>query len=139
MCRNDELSWLFTNRFRATRYMKVKRMEITEILRRIWLFSANKIKSSESFKKLPTKLTVEVNSSVRHIIVTNIPKYSIKGHEHVYVWDYLYVSETWKLFQNARRWKKGGYPSNHGPPKTQFTVSKPWMFIGRCDYYKQDQ
>jgi hypothetical protein len=35
------LSWLFTNRFRATRYMKVKRMGITEILRRIWLFSAN--------------------------------------------------------------------------------------------------
>ena len=24
MCRNDELSWLFINRFRATRYMKVK-------------------------------------------------------------------------------------------------------------------
>ena len=43
MCQNDELSWLFTNRFRATRYVKVKRMGITEILRRIWLFSANKI------------------------------------------------------------------------------------------------
>ena len=28
-CRNVELSWLFTNRFRATRYMKVKRMGIT--------------------------------------------------------------------------------------------------------------
>ena len=48
MCPNDELSWLFTNRFRATRYMKVKRMGITEILRRIWLFSANKIKRSSS-------------------------------------------------------------------------------------------
>ena len=35
MCRNDELSWLFTNRVSATRYMKVKRMGITEILRRI--------------------------------------------------------------------------------------------------------
>ena len=45
---DNELSWLFTNRFSATRYMKVKRMEITEILRKIWLFSANKIKSSES-------------------------------------------------------------------------------------------
>ena len=28
MCRNDELSWLFTNKFKATRYMKVKRMGI---------------------------------------------------------------------------------------------------------------
>ena len=70
MCRNDELSWLFTNRFRATRYMKVKRMGITEILRRIWLFSANKTKSSESFSKQPTQLIVELNSSLRHIIVT---------------------------------------------------------------------
>ena len=51
-CHNDELSltmsWLFTNRFSATRYKKVERMRITEILGRIWLFSANKIKSSES-------------------------------------------------------------------------------------------
>ena len=45
MCRNDELSWVFTNRFNATRCMKVKRMGTTEILRRIWLFSANKVKS----------------------------------------------------------------------------------------------
>ena len=59
---NNELSWLFTNRFSATRYMKVKRMGITEILRRIWLFSANKTKSSESFSKQPTQLIVELNS-----------------------------------------------------------------------------
>ena len=38
---NDELSCLFINRFR---YMKVKKMGITEILRRILLFSADKIK-----------------------------------------------------------------------------------------------
>jgi hypothetical protein len=31
--------------------MKVKRMGITEIFRRIWLFSANKITGSESFKR----------------------------------------------------------------------------------------
>ena len=51
MCRNDELkndelSWLFNNRFRATRYMNVKRMGISEILRRIWLFSVNKAEIS---------------------------------------------------------------------------------------------
>ena len=49
ICQIDELSWLFTNRFRATRYMKVKRMGITEILRRIWLLSANKMNSSDFF------------------------------------------------------------------------------------------
>jgi hypothetical protein len=43
-------------------------MGITEILRRIWLFSANKIKSSESVNsKQPTQLIVELNSSLRHI------------------------------------------------------------------------
>ena len=50
--------------------MKVKRIGITEILRRLWLFSANKIKSSESGSKQPTPLIVELNSSLRHIIVT---------------------------------------------------------------------
>ena len=60
---------MFTNRSKTTRYMKVKRMGITEILRRIWLLSANKIKSSESVSKQP--IIVELNSSLRLIIVTN--------------------------------------------------------------------
>jgi hypothetical protein len=51
--------------------MKVKRMGITEILGMIWLFSANKIKSSESFSKQPTQLIVELNSLLHHIIVTH--------------------------------------------------------------------
>jgi hypothetical protein len=38
--------------------MKVKRMGITEILGMIWLFSATKIKSSESFSKQPTQLII---------------------------------------------------------------------------------
>ena len=41
-------------------------------MRRIWLFSAKKIKSSESGSKQPTQLIVELNSSLRHIIVTII-------------------------------------------------------------------
>jgi hypothetical protein len=70
MCRNDELSWLFTNRFSAIRYMKFKIMGLTEILRRIRLFFANTIKSSESFRKQPTQLIVELKSLLRHIIFT---------------------------------------------------------------------
>ena len=42
--------------------MKVKRMGITEILRRIGLFSANKIKSSESFSKHPTQLIIAAHN-----------------------------------------------------------------------------
>ena len=60
--------------------MKVKRMGITEILRRIWLFSENKVKSSESFSKQPTQLIIQLNSSLRHIIVTQ--KLKFVGHVH---------------------------------------------------------
>ena len=70
MCRNDRLSWVFTNRFNATRCMKDKRMGTTEILRRIWLFSADKTKIFESGSKQPTQLIVELNSLLRHKIVT---------------------------------------------------------------------
>ena len=62
--------------------MKVKRMGITEILRRIWLFSANKIKSSESFSKHPTQLIVEFNSSLWPIIVTMLTSFLSKGAEN---------------------------------------------------------
>ena len=50
---------------------KLRELEyITEILRRLWPISANKIKSSESGSKQPTQLVVELNSSLRHIIAT---------------------------------------------------------------------
>ena len=46
--------------------MKVKRMEITEILRRTWLFSANKIKSSKYVSKQPTTQLI-IAAEIRHI------------------------------------------------------------------------
>ena len=46
-------------------------MGITKVLRRIWQFSANKKKSSESFSKQPTQLVVKLNSSLRQIIDTH--------------------------------------------------------------------
>jgi hypothetical protein len=42
--------------------MKVKRIGITEFLRRTWLFSANKIKSSESLCKQPTQLIIAAHN-----------------------------------------------------------------------------
>ena len=65
MCRDDELSctmsWvgcLLTDLVLSDKYMKVKIMEIKEILRRIGLFSENKTKSSEPFCKQPTQLII---------------------------------------------------------------------------------
>ena len=55
---NDEFEFelrLFTTQFfykvLLSRYMKVKRIGIKEILRRIWLLSAKKVKSSQSICK----------------------------------------------------------------------------------------
>ena len=52
--------------------MKVRRLGITEVLRRIWLFSANKIKTSESFSKKSTWLKLELNSSLWQKLDTNV-------------------------------------------------------------------
>jgi hypothetical protein len=54
----------FVGSFSATRCMKVKRMGISDILRRIWLLSANKIKNSESVGKQPTQLIIA--AEIRH-------------------------------------------------------------------------
>ena len=51
------MSWvgcLLTDSGLPDTYMKVKRMEVTDILGRILLFSAKGIKSSESGSKQPT-------------------------------------------------------------------------------------
>ena len=61
----------------TTRYMKVKRMGITKFLRRIWLFSANKMKILVN--KYVTQLIIELNSSLWHIIVTKVRKLSLGG------------------------------------------------------------
>jgi hypothetical protein len=52
--------------------MKVKRMGITDILRRIWIFSANKIQSFESLGKQPTQLIIKLNSSLRQKLGTKL-------------------------------------------------------------------
>ena len=67
--------------------MKVKRIRIIEILRRVWLFSANKIK----------KLIFELNSSLRQIIVTLI--FSLK----FVCFDNLFIFSLQPLKQRSRR------------------------------------
>ena len=81
ICHKDELSssltWLeivYSSVFwwSATRYMKVKRMKIKEILRRIWLLSANNIKPSESMCKQSIQVKLELNSALWQIIAAKI-------------------------------------------------------------------
>ena len=67
LCRNDKLSSTMTLiGCLLTDSGLVKRMEITEILRRVWLFAAFKIKSSESFRKQPTQLIIAANDCHKH-------------------------------------------------------------------------
>ena len=86
-------------------------MGITEILRRIWLFSANKIKSSESVSKQPTQLIVELNSSLRHIIVTLV-LFVLSGPNYSTVYSFLvcHFSDLTKLVERDREnlyfWEK---------------------------------
>ena len=54
-------------------------MVITEILRRIWLFSANKIKSSESFSKQPTQLIIAAHNCHK---VNNLPGVGNRTRTH---------------------------------------------------------
>ena len=49
-------------------------MGITEILRRIWLFSASKIKSSESFIKQPTQLIIVAHNFHNRVEQGNLLK-----------------------------------------------------------------
>ena len=60
--------------------MIIKRMGITEILRRLWLFSANKIKISESFSEQPTQFIIELNSSLRQKLDTIVTTKIIKNY-----------------------------------------------------------
>ena len=69
MCRNDEFSWLFTKRLSTTRLMKVlkvHRMERKDILRRIWLFSANKDKKQKALNLLVNNQLNSSSNSTHH-------------------------------------------------------------------------
>ena len=83
ICHNNELSsslslsWLeivYNSVFwlSATRYMKANRIGWKEILRRIWLISAKKIKPSESIPKQSSQVKLELNSSKLQIIVAEL-------------------------------------------------------------------
>ena len=69
--------------------MKVKRMGIAEILRRIWLFSENKIKTSGSVGKKSTQLKVEFNLSLRQKLDTN--EFRIRQEVITFLWGRFFL------------------------------------------------
>ena len=93
---DDELSWLFTMRLSPTRCMKVKRMGITEILRRFWLFSANEIKSSESFSKQPTQIIIAANNWLTQVFFYHFMQKSGK----FFLWFFGRIEDNTICFQN---------------------------------------
>ena len=60
-------------------------MGIAEILRRIWLFSANKIKTSQSVSKQPTQLIIELNSSSQQKLGTK----NLKKGKYIFIFHFL--------------------------------------------------
>ena len=79
-------------------------MKITEILRRIWLFSANKKKRSESDSKQPTQPIVELNPSLRHIIVTRITCFATCTDNN---WTHLFTVHfqlSWPLYSKKKEY-----------------------------------
>ena len=76
-------------------------MGITEILGRIWLFSANKLKSSESFSKQATQLIVEFNSSLRHIIVTLTLLLTVKNVFLIKIKIDSFINQLFEYFYNC--------------------------------------
>ena len=54
-------------------------MGITEILRRIWLFSANKIKSSESISKQQTQLIIAAHNCHIEVLYIKICNFKLCG------------------------------------------------------------
>ena len=74
------MSWF--QRFSATRCMKVNWMGMEIISRRIWLFSANNLKSSESVSKQPTQLIIvaEIRHNYSYFTMILIPGQNLKSY-----------------------------------------------------------
>ena len=60
--------------------MKVKRMEVSEILRRIWLFSSNKIKSSEPVIKQTNSSHCQTELIITAEIRNSLLEFQLEGY-----------------------------------------------------------
>ena len=109
-----------TNRFNAT-----KRVGITEISRRIWLFSAHNIKSSESVSQQPTQLIIKLNSSLWQIIVTSermsCQESAIFCLQILHIWPIFLDSSQLIFFTNFIRWDEPRFETNNTVKEDQWT------------------
>ena len=79
----------FSDKVLLDTYMKVNGMRIKEILRRIWLLSANKIKPSESICKQSSQVKLELNLSFWQIITAIYCRHSF-GFQNSKIDSFLY-------------------------------------------------
>ena len=86
-------------------------MGVTEILRRIWLFSENKIKSSESFSEQPTQLIIAAHNC--HKVLSLTVKYGLNDQKKIslffsgpHAWSGVSMFTMWEGFQ------RNAYPTS---------------------------
>ena len=90
-----QLSFLIKS---ATRYMKFNGMRIKEILRRIWLLSANKIKPSELICKQSSQVRLELNLSFWQTVTAIYCRHGRASHSFGFQIQKLIHSCTQKHF-----------------------------------------
>ena len=119
-------------------------MGITEILRRIWLFSANKIKSSEYFSKQPTQLIIMAHNC--HICLQKYPSkssgstctYWLKKQLPKLQFNFFYMQKVttlvrpiWKVKMN-KFWKLNKFKKQHlqvGSLKPLYSMVFPYDYF----------
>ena len=111
-------------------------MGITEILRRIWLFCENKIKSSEFFSKQLTQLIVKLNSSLQHIKDT---QYFCRNHVKILQLTFVFcffLGSRWLIFRafGSAEVQKSGREFSHGLVFTPLT-KKIWQHANPFDNF----
>ena len=106
-----------------------------KILRRIWLFSANKIKRSESVSKQPTQLIIELNSSLQQKLGTNYFYPFLTGDNIIFKsFDHQqFVFNIFLLQANIADQKMG---RNRCYLKS-LTKSKAKLIVGFCPKYEK--
>ena len=84
MCCNDELSWWFTKRFNAFYLSCRKQPNPSQNFCYSHSLNFHLSGSTLSVSKIPTQLIVQLNSSLRHIIVTLVTKFYNFDHNRKY-------------------------------------------------------
>ena len=86
-------------------------MGIAEILRRVWLFYANKIRSPESFRKHPTQLIIVAHDCHISFLMAQLDQRRwkiIHFSVHITYLGYISLFLAWVLFESRSQESIGG-------------------------------